>query len=28
VARLGEVVAAEGGAISFSGHLDLSWPKR
>ena len=28
-ARLGEVVAAEGGgAISFSGHLDLSWPKR
>jgi phosphoribosylformylglycinamidine cyclo-ligase len=28
VVRLGEVVAAEGGAISFSGHLDLSWPKR
>jgi phosphoribosylformylglycinamidine cyclo-ligase len=28
VVRLGEVVAAEdGGAISFSGHLDLSWPK-
>ena len=29
VVRLGEVVAAEGGrAISFSGHLDLSWPPR
>jgi len=29
VVRLGEVVAAEGaGAISFSGHLDLSWPQR
>ena len=29
VVRLGEAVAAEGGrAISFSGHLDLSWPQR
>jgi phosphoribosylformylglycinamidine cyclo-ligase len=29
VVRLGEVVAADGGnAISFSGHLDLSWPAR
>jgi phosphoribosylformylglycinamidine cyclo-ligase len=29
VVRLGEVAAAEGGsAISFSGHLDLSWPPR
>jgi phosphoribosylformylglycinamidine cyclo-ligase len=29
VVRLGEVVAAErGSAISFSGHLDLSWPLR
>ena len=28
VVRLGEVAAAEaGGAISFSGHLDLSWPR-
>jgi phosphoribosylformylglycinamidine cyclo-ligase len=29
VVRLGEVAAAEaGGAISFSGHLDLSWPRQ
>jgi phosphoribosylformylglycinamidine cyclo-ligase len=29
VVRLGEVVAADGaGAISFAGHLDLSWPAR
>jgi hypothetical protein len=29
VIRLGEVAAAEaGGAISFSGHLDLSWPRQ
>ena len=29
VVRLGEVVAADGGsAITFSGHLDLSWPAR
>jgi phosphoribosylformylglycinamidine cyclo-ligase len=29
VVRLGEVAAAEGGsAISFSGHLNLSWPRR
>jgi phosphoribosylformylglycinamidine cyclo-ligase len=29
VVRLGEVVAADGGsAVSFSGHLDLSWPAR
>jgi len=27
LARLGEVVAAkDGGALSFGGHLDLSWP--
>jgi phosphoribosylformylglycinamidine cyclo-ligase len=27
--RLGEVVAAQGGStVSFSGHLDLSWPSR
>jgi phosphoribosylformylglycinamidine cyclo-ligase len=29
VVRLGEVVAAESGsAISFAGHLDLTWPAR
>jgi phosphoribosylformylglycinamidine cyclo-ligase len=25
--RLGEVAAADGGAIAFSGHLDLAWPR-
>jgi len=26
--RLGEVVAADGGAIAFNGHLDLAWPQK
>jgi phosphoribosylformylglycinamidine cyclo-ligase len=26
VVRLGEVVAAKDGGVTFSGHLDLSWP--
>jgi phosphoribosylformylglycinamidine cyclo-ligase len=28
VVALGEVVAAETGAVNFRGHLDLSWPTR
>jgi hypothetical protein len=26
--RLGEVVAADGGAIAFNRHLDLAWPQK